>query len=98
MLARGVELAEACWHDAPSPATPLMARHRYKGEAVPAFRQKGGDRVVFAAPQPGVAPGQACVLYAGSRLVGGGWIARSEPAAGWSAAAVPALDLKESAA
>ena len=28
----------------------------------------------FAAPEFGVAPGQAAVLYAGERVVGGGWI------------------------
>jgi len=33
------------------------------------------------APQAGVAPGQACVFYAGSRVLGGGWIERAPPAA-----------------
>ncbi len=32
-------------------------------------------RVTFAEPQFGVAPGQACVLYEGDRVLGGGWIA-----------------------
>jgi tRNA-specific 2-thiouridylase len=27
-------------------------------------------------PYPGVAPGQACVLYDGDRVLGGGWISR----------------------
>ena len=41
----------------------------------------GGDvRVELDSPQAGVAPGQACVLYDGSRLLGGGWIARTLPA------------------
>jgi tRNA-specific 2-thiouridylase len=37
-----------------------------------------GARVRFDVPEEGVAPGQACVLYApeGSRVLGGGWIAR----------------------
>jgi tRNA-specific 2-thiouridylase len=39
-----------------------------------------GARVVFAEPQYGVAPGQACVFYAGDRVLGGGWIARAEAA------------------
>lgn len=39
-----------------------------------------GDRVVFDAPEYGVAPGQAAVLYAGERVVGGGWIAATEAA------------------
>jgi tRNA-uridine 2-sulfurtransferase len=39
-----------------------------------------GARVVLAEPQYGVAPGQACVLYDGERVLGGGWIARDEAA------------------
>ena len=39
-----------------------------------------GDRVVFDAPEYGVAPGQATVLYAGDRVLGGGWIASTEAA------------------
>jgi tRNA-specific 2-thiouridylase len=37
--------------------------------------------VTFETPQFGVAPGQACVVYQGSRVLGGGWIRRAEPAA-----------------
>jgi tRNA-specific 2-thiouridylase len=42
----------------------------------------------------GVAPGQACVVYDGTRVLGGGWIARSSdpverPARGDAAAAIP---------
>jgi len=40
--------------------------------------------VVFAAPEEGVAPGQACVLYdaaAPSRVLGGGFIAATVAAA-----------------
>jgi tRNA-specific 2-thiouridylase len=35
-----------------------------------------GDEVVLNAPLAGVAPGQACVFYDGTRVLGGGWIAR----------------------
>ena len=38
----------------------------------------------FESPEYGVAPGQAAVIYAGERVVGGGWIAetvRVSPAA-----------------
>jgi tRNA-specific 2-thiouridylase len=31
-------------------------------------------RVTLAEPQSAVSPGQACVLYDGDRLLGGGWI------------------------
>jgi tRNA-specific 2-thiouridylase len=34
-----------------------------------------GEWVRFAAPEYGVAPGQAAVVYDGTRLLGGGWIA-----------------------
>ena len=42
---------------------------------------EGGEaRIRFAAPEYGVAPGQAAVLYAGERAVGGGWIDGTTPA------------------
>ena len=34
----------------------------------------GGAHVVLDAPEFGIAPGQACVIYDGSRVLGGGWI------------------------
>ena len=34
----------------------------------------------FAEPEYGVAPGQAAVIYAGDRVIGGGWIAATVPA------------------
>lgn len=36
----------------------------------------GGAEVLLDEPQAGVAPGQACVFYAGERVLGGGWIQR----------------------
>jgi tRNA-uridine 2-sulfurtransferase len=36
----------------------------------------GGGEVELDEPAPGVAPGQACVFYDGSRVLGGGWICR----------------------
>jgi tRNA-specific 2-thiouridylase len=33
-------------------------------------------RVVLAVPEAAVTPGQACVFYAGTQVLGGGWIAR----------------------
>ncbi|HWA45551.1 MAG TPA: tRNA 2-thiouridine(34) synthase MnmA [Hypericibacter adhaerens] len=42
---------------------------------------QGGARVDLDQPQLGVAPGQACVFYRGSRVLGGGWIRRNEPQA-----------------
>jgi len=43
------------------------------------IRADAGDaHVAFAAPEPAVAPGQACVFYDDDRVVGGGWIARPD--------------------
>jgi tRNA-specific 2-thiouridylase len=41
----------------------------------------GAAIVQLDTPQPGIAPGQAGVFYDGERLLGGGWIARTELAA-----------------
>jgi len=57
---------------------PLTAKVRSMAKPVPA--RLIGDRVVFDAPEYGVAPGQATVLYAGDRVLGGGWIALTEAA------------------
>ncbi len=57
---------------------PLTAKVRSLAKPVPAKLE--GDRLVFDAPEFGVAPGQAAVLYAGERVLGGGWIAETERA------------------
>jgi tRNA-specific 2-thiouridylase len=51
---------------------PVPARWRRVGD---------GARVEFAAPEEAVAPGPACVAYDGSRVLGGGFIARERAAA-----------------
>jgi tRNA-specific 2-thiouridylase len=38
--------------------------------------EDGSVWVEFDAPQPAIAPGQACVFYQGDEVIGGGWIAR----------------------
>ena len=48
---------------------------------------EGGAEVVLDQPEPGVAPGQACVAYRGERLLGGGWIERPAPRLDSAAAA-----------
>lgn len=57
---------------------PLTVKVRSMARPVPATLC--GDRVTFAEPEYGVAPGQAAVLYAGDRIVAGGWIAETEAA------------------
>jgi tRNA-specific 2-thiouridylase len=57
---------------------PLTAKVRSLAKPVPA--RLVGDRVLFDTPEYGVAPGQAAVLYAGERVLGGGWIEETERA------------------
>ena len=57
---------------------PVTAKVRSMAKPVPA--RLFGDQVVFDAPEYGVAPGQAAVLYAGDRVLGGGWIAETKAA------------------
>ncbi len=67
------------WLAAPATVADVTVKHRYNQPAVPGVIKlgAGGDaRIAFAEPQAGVAPGQACVCYDGSRLMGGGWIDR----------------------
>ena len=63
----------------PLPAGPLAAKVRSMAQLLPVtLRGELGDgascAVEFAEPAYGVAPGQAAVIYAGDRVVGGGWI------------------------
>jgi tRNA-specific 2-thiouridylase len=64
---------------APSGPLRCAAQVRAHGTAVPAVAVAAGDEVSVRldAPQRGVAPGQAVVLYDGSRVVGSATIART---------------------
>lgn len=69
----------------PLPDTPLTAKVRSMARPVPVALEGplgGGEATTirFAEPEYGVAPGQAAVLYAGDRVIGGGWIEGTEPA------------------
>jgi tRNA-specific 2-thiouridylase len=50
-------------------AQPTVAAELFLGGA-------GDGEAVLAAPVDGIAPGQACVFYDGTRVLGGGWIRR----------------------
>ncbi|WP_419807440.1 tRNA 2-thiouridine(34) synthase MnmA [Sphingomonas sp.] len=56
----------------------LTAKVRSLAKPVPA--RFDGEQLTFDAPEYGVAPGQAAVLYAGDRVLGGGWIESTEAA------------------
>jgi tRNA-specific 2-thiouridylase len=69
----------------PLPDEPLTAKVRSLAKPVPITLEGPlGDgaatTIRFAAPEFGVAPGQAAVIYAGERVVGGGWIDSTEKA------------------
>jgi tRNA-uridine 2-sulfurtransferase len=57
---------------APSGPLPCEARLRYRARAVPAVYAEGA--LDLGEPFSGAAPGQAAVLYEGSRVLGGGTI------------------------
>ncbi len=62
---------------------PLTAKVRSLAKPVPVTLEGaigGGSAVTirFATPEFGVAPGQAAVIYAGERVIGGGWIDSTE--------------------
>jgi tRNA-specific 2-thiouridylase len=82
-----VELSEVNWlGDGPvaDGGVELEVKHRAQERPVPArleIADGGRARVTFVAPQAGVAPGQACVFYQGTRVLGGGWIDRAPLAA-----------------
>jgi tRNA-specific 2-thiouridylase len=69
------------------PNAPLTAKVRSLAKPVPVTLEGTlGDgatvTIRFAEPEFGVAPGQAAVIYAGDRVVGGGWIDSTEKVAG----------------
>jgi len=87
LATRAVSLKETNWlgdeaglEAAASGARPVLARVRSTAEPVAARLglEAGEARVIFEAPEYGVSPGQACVLYAPEdpdRVLGGGFIA-----------------------
>ena len=67
----------------PLPDAPLTAKVRSLSKPVPITLEGplGGGAATtirFEQPEFGVAPGQAAVIYAGERVVGGGWIDATE--------------------
>ena len=74
-------LGDGAFADAPEGGWEVEAKVRSARPPAPARvtpRADGTATVALAAPEDGVAPGQACVFYevGGTRVLGGGWIAR----------------------
>jgi tRNA-uridine 2-sulfurtransferase len=64
---------------------PLTAKVRSLAKPVPVVLEgalgEGADATIrFISPEYGVAPGQAAVIYAGERVIGGGWIDSTQAA------------------
>ena len=81
LLCPEIGVSELNWLDV-APLTdkprPVQVKVRSTTDPVGAGIFIDGDnvRVRFDQPQPGVAPGQACVVYDEDRVLGGGWIVR----------------------
>ena len=81
-----VRLGEINWlGDGPIPAegARVQVKLRSTMEAVPAtlYAADDGAEAILDDPAHGVSPGQACVLYDGERVLGGGWILREADSA-----------------
>ena len=81
LLATGLAASRVNWLTA-TPTGPVrcLAKIRYRHAGTSATVRTtpdGGASVSFDTPQPAVTPGQAVVLYDGSRVLGGGWIERA---------------------
>jgi tRNA-specific 2-thiouridylase len=77
LFASGLLATDVNWLiDAPSAPLICTAKIRYRHAGVPATvtATPDGAEVRFDAPQPAVTPGQAVCFYAGTRVLGGGWI------------------------
>ena len=72
LAVEALRLRELNWLGDDACGVDVMVKVRSMAAAVPA--RLDGDQLRFAAPEYGVSPGQAAVLYDGSRVLGGGWI------------------------
>ena len=92
LLTRALDMKETNWlgdegtlEAAAAAGLAVSVRVRSTRDPVPARLRlrEGGPGLVFNAPEEGVSPGQACVLYSAadpSRSLGGGFIAATERA------------------
>ncbi|QPQ54909.1 tRNA 2-thiouridine(34) synthase MnmA [Allosphingosinicella flava] len=72
LAVRAARLGEINWLGGKETSDRLTAKVR--SMARPAPVRFDGESIHFDAPEYGVAPGQAAVLYLGDRVMGGGWI------------------------
>lgn len=77
-----ITLTDLNWLSAIPLNTPQNVMVKIRSAQTPApaqlLRETSGARVSLQTPEYGVAPGQACVFYEGTRVLGGGWIASTD--------------------
>ncbi len=79
----GMVLRQCTWLARPSPGAMVEVRVRHRGRRIPCrLTDTDPVEVELLEPERAIAPGQAAVFYQGSRVLGGGWIARSIAAPG----------------
>ena len=74
-------LGDRPFTDIPNKGLELTAKIRSTGVPQPAtlFNHNGDAFITLHEGEDGVSPGQACVFYDGTRVLGGGYITRAEP-------------------
>lgn len=82
LLVAEFEVEEVVWSGSGPPAPDAELRcevmirsHHRAAPATARALDRGRLRIRFDAPEPAVTPGQAAVLFSGSRILAGGWIA-----------------------
>jgi len=79
LAASSLDMGECNWLISDDGASELRAYAKIRSTTAPEpvtvqRAANGRARVVFDTPEYGVSPGQACVVYDGDRVLGGGWI------------------------
>ncbi len=71
-----VRIKELNWLAGSAPAEMLVKMRSAQKPQLASIVEQGADAALvrLAAPYEGIAPGQACVMYDGERVLGGGWI------------------------
>jgi tRNA-uridine 2-sulfurtransferase len=91
-----VALSDINWLGEAPPADGIAVRVKLRSAQPPLPARlfvdgAGGGTVLLDEPAFGVAPGQACVVYDGTRVLGGGWIRRASVVPSTESVAAPAV-------
>ncbi|MEM9878054.1 MAG: tRNA 2-thiouridine(34) synthase MnmA [Pseudomonadota bacterium] len=85
LAAASLSMSECNWLVSARPGDRLRGFAKIRSTTAPEpvtvhIHDSGQADVLFDAPEYGVSPGQACVVYDGDRVLGGGWIKSSRSA------------------